>query len=1185
MGSKPSSQQSTSSSYSPPPAVLAQYQKVTGQAQDVAATPYQAYGGPLVSPVNGQQTSGINAINDTSGIQNGYNAGATGLAAGSAQNIDPTQFSGQALGQFENPYQSDVVNTTEAELNQQNAQQQQSLQSNAIASGAFGGDRAGIASAALAGQQDIANNATIAGLNASNFQNAESEFNTQQGTNLSAEQNNAARELAASQQLGALGNTAQTEGLNEANAQVNAGTLQQTTQQAQDTAAYNQFLQQQAYPFQTTGWLANIVEGIGSQSGGTSTGQSQTDTSNSSAILGGLVGLGSFLAKGGRVNSEWPRKAGGGGLVPYSDIYDPSGANEPLGGGSVVPTTQLQIGHTMPTGSGAGASPGASAGQPGQNMAGIAKGVQGLGSAFSNSSLGDSVGDALQDIELGGFAKGGLVNPRRGYDDGGAVSPADALWAASDPQGTGTLIDPTAGTLAPQSSAPPTSPAALEQLGAAMGGLGIVPANSNTGPNLAYGDIAQDQYSASPPTPPIRPVDFSADAVPTPPVRPAGLGVSPSTAGLAPPAPLVGAGLASADANASPGSDAIGGLNPNARGMKNNNPGNLESNSWTQSLPGYVGSDGRFAIFSTPQDGISALDRNLQGYGNRGISTPLQIASTWAPGSEKGNNPASYGSVIAKTLGVGVNDPVDMSDPNTRSKIGHAIAFVENGPGNGSLASAPAAQAIAASAAPPGLVGRSASPSASGLASGAAYAPLTADSPVASSDASPSASLNSGPGIFGENGGGHAGLLGLHFSDAQRQGTLAAGLGMMGGTSINPFVNIGQGGLQGINAYNNARQLEGKLGLNNAKTLHELTQTQGEGIENKIKQQQLSVMMDILGKHEDVGNQKADAIAASTSGKNVTSPTVTAPTVAPTKIVDPAYDPDRLNADASRMAMVPSFSEAAKIKKDQAAAILSGNQMVHFTDGSVGYYPGTSAAKAAQAQQVAEGQESAKVPAAVAQKVAEAGLAAKTQAYSDAEVGQTTLSQAQALRDSMFDPKTGAANVNSGPLGPTIAKTAAIMDQAGVAPSLVKFLTGTDPNDAQIGEKFRTALGSETARQDLGTVRQTEFLRYLQSTPSNEILPKAFQFLIDKAIVPKAQQQIGAYQTIADMDPAKANIQKELMTYRSSHPWYTPGQTVPAGAAQGQTGTPTAAPAVTPEMAKAELARRAAARGQPGASP
>ena len=125
---------------------------------------------------------------------------------------------------------------------------------------------------------------------------------------------------------------------------------------------------------------------------------------------------------------------------------------------------------------------------------------------------------------------------------------------------------------------------------------------------------------------------------------------------------------------------ALGGVNGSSRGMRNNNPGNLEANGWTSNLPGYKGTDGRFAIFDTPEHGVAAMDANLQGYARKGINTPLAIASTWAPGSEQGNNPGSYGGAIARALGVGLNDKIDMSDPATRAKVESAMALVENGP-------------------------------------------------------------------------------------------------------------------------------------------------------------------------------------------------------------------------------------------------------------------------------------------------------------------------------------------------------------------------------------------------------------------------------------------------------------------------------------------------------------------------
>src|SRR5690242_9010758 len=66
-----------------------------------------------------------------------------------------------------------------------------------------------------------------------------------------------------------IGSGAQAAGLAGAQAQLTAGQAQQQTEQAGLTALYNQFLQQQSYPFQTTQFLANIAEGTGALSGST----------------------------------------------------------------------------------------------------------------------------------------------------------------------------------------------------------------------------------------------------------------------------------------------------------------------------------------------------------------------------------------------------------------------------------------------------------------------------------------------------------------------------------------------------------------------------------------------------------------------------------------------------------------------------------------------------------------------------------------------------------------------------------------------------------------------------------------------------------------------------------------------------------------------------------------------------
>jgi hypothetical protein len=115
------------------------------------------------------------------------------------------------------------------------------------------------------------------------------------------------------------------------------------------------------------------------------------------------------------------------------------------------------------------------------------------------------------------------------------------------------------------------------------------------------------------------------------------------------------------------------------RGRPNNNPGNIEDGPFAKSMPGYVGSDGRFAIFNSPQAGLQAMDSLLASYGKKGLNTPLAIASRWAPASEASNNPMAYASTVSKQMGISPNTPLNMDDPGVRSQLAAGMGLVENG--------------------------------------------------------------------------------------------------------------------------------------------------------------------------------------------------------------------------------------------------------------------------------------------------------------------------------------------------------------------------------------------------------------------------------------------------------------------------------------------------------------------------
>lgn len=114
-----------------------------------------------------------------------------------------------------------------------------------------------------------------------------------------------------------------------------------------------------------------------------------------------------------------------------------------------------------------------------------------------------------------------------------------------------------------------------------------------------------------------------------------------------------------------------------ARGLRNNNPGNIEAsdkNPWE----GQIGSDGRFAKFETPEHGIRALGKNLLTYYQKhGLDTVGEIITRWAPPKE--NKTDAYIKAICDQLGVAADQQIDVTNPRTLAALCAGIVNHENG--------------------------------------------------------------------------------------------------------------------------------------------------------------------------------------------------------------------------------------------------------------------------------------------------------------------------------------------------------------------------------------------------------------------------------------------------------------------------------------------------------------------------
>lgn len=117
----------------------------------------------------------------------------------------------------------------------------------------------------------------------------------------------------------------------------------------------------------------------------------------------------------------------------------------------------------------------------------------------------------------------------------------------------------------------------------------------------------------------------------------------------------------------------------NPRGIRNNNPGNIDrtAEKW-QGMAADQSSDSRFVVFSAPVWGLRALAKVLLSYQRKhSLRTPAAIIGRWAPPVE--NDTGAYARQVAKALGVGVDDQIDLQRPEMLQRILPAIVQHENG--------------------------------------------------------------------------------------------------------------------------------------------------------------------------------------------------------------------------------------------------------------------------------------------------------------------------------------------------------------------------------------------------------------------------------------------------------------------------------------------------------------------------
>lgn len=761
------------------PEVKAAYDRLLAQSGNLSNT---SAGNPTVNSA----AAGLGNLASTANPD--FAAGASALTAAENPAYNTVQ-------QYLSPYLQDVLQANIASQNEQNAEQQQGVIGNAISKGALGGNRVAVAQGELARQQDIVNQATNAGILNTGYQQA-----------MGAAQTGQSNLINAGSGLINAGSAGTQAGLSTLLGQLGAGEFQQSA------------------PYQNLGTLAGATSALSNSGATVSSKGTSSSTQPAGNWLSSLLGLGTSIAGMWANGGVVPHMAAGG-IPSFDDMGQAlsaavSGASQlaqqqPQSDSSTQPTQQQQRGqsniggwlHTLFQPQGLTyQAPGqaASAVDPWGGMRAHG-GVVSLRPAYGP---GGFVGDnSDQAFDLGGFLGNLFQSPPSSLDQARAIAAKRSPPAIPPPD------------IAPE----PPMPATPE--GAVSAAAGASAANSAAN-NARYNPMgAMPNPATTPPvpatpapSPAVPPVTDNVVPLATPRTPNPGIvaAMQPGAGVVAPQSSAVGAINAAAPAGGFPGKMTVADMNKN--------PGNITDSPWTRKQPGYIGHNGDFAVFATPQDGRNAQISLLNSYASSGNDTVAGMVSKWAPQAANAGTPgstANYINYVSSRLGVDPNQPVDpskfpqmadvMSEFETGRRASGALgpdvqsAYAGNNGNIGNIGNNGPGAGL-----PPSLTGNNAGNNSG--ASGVIPNPMsTSGQPGGGIPGGLGVTPPGGYGIPDTNQGYSTGIgqaiqslmagHGLNLSPDARMGLLSAGAGMLAGTSPNGFTNIGTGMQQGIDTW------------------------------------------------------------------------------------------------------------------------------------------------------------------------------------------------------------------------------------------------------------------------------------------------------------------------------------------------------------------------------------------------
>ncbi len=255
-----------------------------GKTEALSNTPYQTYDRERIAGFTPMQQQ---AFQGAGGMQPSQLGGFGGQMAGAATlgalgtNYDPTQFQGGQFGgaeaqQYMSPYMQNVVDIQQREAQRTADIAGTQRAGQATQQGAFGGGRQAIMEAEAARNLATQKGDIQAQGLQSSYQQAQAQFNADQARRMQAQQlgeqskqygaglglQGLQTALTGAGQMGALGQQQFGQGMDINKLQQAYGTQQQQQEQTGMSQQYQDFLNQQNYPYKQLGFMSDMLRGL-----------------------------------------------------------------------------------------------------------------------------------------------------------------------------------------------------------------------------------------------------------------------------------------------------------------------------------------------------------------------------------------------------------------------------------------------------------------------------------------------------------------------------------------------------------------------------------------------------------------------------------------------------------------------------------------------------------------------------------------------------------------------------------------------------------------------------------------------------------------------------------------------------------------------------------------------------------